>query len=336
MTKVLQKTDIYSRLFFTLIGAGIVVCVLTELEKISPTIRAICGGDTSGCVEVGNSPYSSFLGIPLGYWGILSYITWGLVYRYRRAWAGLYGAVILGTEIFLIHLMLNVLQTVCYLCTAQFIVVALLNLLLFITAYPERRRWQFRGAGVALTLAAFLAFYIPADASRQVTVESMTSWGDPSSKVTLEIFSDYQCPYCQRFEAVVKEVMNKYPNVYILFRDFIISGHKYSPMAVAYSGSVAYYEGREKYLEERFRIFENQEQIRAYVGPRMSRVKDDPAMKEAVKKKVNQDMERARSLGVNATPTMAFLKDGKVEKIMRGAVPFEKVKEEIDALLSDS
>ena len=333
----MKKTDKQTTLFYLLIGAGIVVCILTELEKISPMVRALCGGDSSGCVEVGNSPYSSLLGVPLGYWGILSYITWAVIYRYRREWAGLFGAIVLGAELFFVYIMIYVIQTVCNLCAAQFVVVALLNLLLFFTAYPEKRRNAFRAASLPLALVAFMALYLPAQALKtNIEFESMTSWGNSASPVIVEIFSDYQCPYCEKFEPVVKEIMKQYPDVYILFRDFIIQGHPFSPMAVAYSGSVAYYQGRDKYLEERFRIFENQERIREYVEPKIKLVKNDPEMQKAVKAKVDRDMARAKSLGVNATPSMALLKNGKVIKIMRGAYPFEDVKKEIDALLNES
>lgn len=333
----MKKTDKQTILFYLLIGAGIVVSILTELEKISPAVRALCGGDSSGCVEVGNSPYSALLGVPLGYWGILSYVTWAGIYRYRREWAGLFGAVVLGAELFFVYIMLYVIQTVCNLCAAQFVVVVLLNLLLFISAQPEKRRNAFRAASLPLALAAFLTLYIPAQALKtNIEFESMTSWGSPASPVIVEIFSDYQCPYCEKFEPVVKEIMKQYPDIYILFRDFIIQAHPYSPMAVAYSGSVAYYQGRGKYLEERFRIFENQKRIREYVEPKLKLVKNDPEMQKAVKAKVDRDMKRAESLGVDATPSMALLKNGKVIKIMRGLYPFETVKKEIDALLTES
>lgn len=42
-----KTTDKQTTLFYLLIGAGIVVCILTELEKISPAVRALCGGDES-------------------------------------------------------------------------------------------------------------------------------------------------------------------------------------------------------------------------------------------------------------------------------------------------
>ncbi|MFQ5432155.1 MAG: thioredoxin domain-containing protein [Nitrospinota bacterium] len=332
-----KTTDKQTTLFYLLIGAGIVVCILTELEKISPAVRALCGGDESGCVEVGNSPFSTFYGVPLGYLGLLSYVTWAGIYRYRREWAGLFGAVVLGVEFFLLYIMLYVLQTVCNLCAAQFTVVVLLNVLLFISAYPPKRRSAFRAATLPVALVAFAALYMPAQAFKaSISMESITSWGRPASPVVVELFSDYQCPYCEKFEAVVKKIMEQYPDVYILFRDFLIQGHAYSPMAVAYADSIAYYQGREKYLEERFKIYENQQRIREYVEPRLKRVTKDLEMQKAVKAKIDRDMARARSLGVNATPTMVLVKNGKVKKIMRGVYPFETIKKEIDALLSES
>lgn len=341
MNKIRDKS---AAAFYLLAAAGIIICVLTELEKYSPAIRALCGGDTGGCQEVGSSPYSTLFGISVGVWGIISYIAWMLIYRRRREWAGIYGGAILGAEIYFVYLQLFVIKAVCVLCMAQFAVVALINVLLFFTAYPAAGKSRYRIALVPVIIVSFFAFYIPmkVEASKTATLPSapsesrlagVMSWGDPSSPYRMELFSDYQCGFCGKFESPLKKIMKEYPQIHIVFRDFIIGSHPHSPMAVAYAGSVAYAQGKDMYMKTRFEIFENQQNILDYLNERMPYVKDDFAMKRAVDDKVREDRKRAKALGVSGTPTIVLSKNGKVEKIVRGYVPYRVIKKDLNRLV---
>jgi protein-disulfide isomerase len=51
------------------------------------------------------------------------------------------------------------------------------------------------------------------------------SFGPPKAKITIVIFSDFQCPYCQNFAETVREnVPHKYPNdVRVIYKDFPIA-----------------------------------------------------------------------------------------------------------------
>jgi protein-disulfide isomerase len=45
--------------------------------------------------------------------------------------------------------------------------------------------------------------------------------GDPNAPVTIVEFADYQCPYCEKVEASIQELLKKYPGkVNVAFRDF--------------------------------------------------------------------------------------------------------------------
>jgi protein-disulfide isomerase len=45
--------------------------------------------------------------------------------------------------------------------------------------------------------------------------------GDPKAPVTIVEFADYQCPYCEKVEATIQELLKKYPGkVKVAFRDF--------------------------------------------------------------------------------------------------------------------
>jgi len=56
--------------------------------------------------------------------------------------------------------------------------------------------------------------------------------GSSSAKVTLVVFSDFQCPYCQRHEATLKQILDAYKDqVRIVFYNFPLSFHQYAEKA---------------------------------------------------------------------------------------------------------
>jgi uncharacterized membrane protein len=333
----MEKRDKGKALFYILSAVGIIVCILTELEKISPAIRDLCGGDSGGCAKVGESEYSRLLGIPLGILGLLSYLVWIGIYRYRKTLAVYFGAVIMGAEVYFLFLMASVLQVYCPLCLAQFTVVLIMNILLFATVTPDKDKEKFRAVGVLAIAASFLVFYVPHKMTFKGVekhVESITSWGDSSSKYRMEVFSDYQCSHCRKFDETIKDVIKSYPRIYIVFRDMILPNHKLAPMAISYAGSVAFYEGQEMYLKARFEIFDNQKNLFKYIVPRFEAIRDDPEMKNAIKAKLKKDFELAKTIDVRSTPTTILVRDGRMVLKFSGNRPFAKLKPDLDKLVS--
>lgn len=323
--------------FYTLAAAGIFICILTELEKVSPLIRELCGGALGGCSQVGATEYSTLFGVSLGIWGLFSYVALVALYHFRRLYAVIFVAFLLGVEIYFVYLQLFVIQVVCPVCIANFFTVASIALLLFLTESPEKRRERFRAAWVVVILLSFLVFFVPQKLQAgnfEKRVESITSWGNPSSKYRIEVYSDYQCLHCARYEETIKGIIRSYPQIYIVFRDYIIKTNRLSPMAVSYAGSVAFYQGREMYLKVRFEAFENQKNLYNYLAPRFKTIRDDKKMKEAVKMKLAKDLEAARKLSVTSTPTTALIADGKLYKVIKGNVPFWRLKPELDKFVS--
>ncbi len=320
--------------FYALIAAGLIVCILTELEKYLPTVAAICGGPGSGCEAVRGSRYSSLFGISLGYWGLASYVALVALYWRNAAWAGLFAGVMAGAEFYFVYLQIYVIQAICILCMIQFAVVMLLGVLLFATAFLPARRGRYRAAMLGLAAAAFAVFFVPHKVQAGGPIigraESITSTGNPASPYHLEIFSDYQCHYCKQNEMIERQIMKEYPEISIVFRDYIIGSHPYSPMAVAYANSVAYYQGKEAYLKTRSEIFDNQERILDYIKEKLPSMKPDNTMEEAVNGKLANDMARAGELKITGTPSIALVKNGEVFRIQRGYLPYDKVKPELD------
>lgn len=320
--------------FYALIAAGLIVCVLTELEKYLPAVAAICGGPGSGCETVRASRFSSLFGVSLGYWGLASYVMLAGLYGRNAAWAGLFAGVMAGAEFYFVYLQISVIQAICILCMIQFAIVMLLGILLFATAFPPARRGRYRAAMLGLAAVSFAVFLVPLKGHAAGPImgraESITSTGNMASPYRLEIFSDYQCHYCKQNEIIERQIMAEYPEVFLVFRDFIIQSHPYSPMAVAYANSVAYYQGKEMYLKTRSEVFDNQEKILDYLKGKLPSMKQDKVMEDAVNAKLSNDLARAAEFQITGTPSMALIKNGEVFRIIRGYLPYDKIKPELD------
>lgn len=320
--------------FYALIAAGVIVCALTELEKYLPTVAAICGGPGSGCETVRSSRFSSLFGVSLGYWGLASYVALVALYWRNAAWAGLFAGIMAGAEFYFVYLQISVIQAICILCMIQFAIVMLLGVLLFVTAFAPARRWRYRAAMLGLAAVTCTVLLVPLKVQAAGPImgraESFTVTGDPASPYRLEIFSDYQCHYCKENELIERQILKDYPEVFLIFHDYIIQSHPYSPMAVAYANSVAYHQGKEAYLKTRSEIFDNQEKILDYLKSKLPSMNQDKVMEDAVNAKLGNDLARAGELKITGTPSMALVKNGEVFRVLRGYLPYDKIKPELD------
>ena len=158
--------------------------------------------------------------------------------------------------------------------------------------------------------------------------------GGAKAPVTIVEFSDYQCPFCQRAEAVVDQVMQTYGNkVRLVFRDFPLPIHPQARPA-AEAANCANAQG--KFWEYHAKLFANQsalgeDKLKEYAKD----VGIDPAKFEqclsgkSFSPAIDKDLAEAAKLGINGTP--AFFVNG---RLLSGAQPLEKFKEVIDDELS--
>lgn len=69
------------------------------------------------------------------------------------------------------------------------------------------------------------------------------TFGSKSAPITMEVFSDFQCPSCRAlYEETLKLLMNDYVasgKVYLVHRDFPLPMHKYSRVAARYANAAA-------------------------------------------------------------------------------------------------
>lgn len=167
-----------------------------------------------------------------------------------------------------------------------------------------------------------------------VKVDGAYAQGSKDAPITLVEFTDFQCPFCSKAVATVKEVMRQYPGkVRWVFRDFpIASLHPNAPKA-AEAARCAGEQG--KFWEYHDLLFDSQNQTTTADFKRFAeQLKLDPkgfgqcldtGKHQAA---VDADVQDGARLGITGTPT--FFING---RILVGAQPLENFKKVIEAEL---
>jgi protein-disulfide isomerase len=140
--------------------------------------------------------------------------------------------------------------------------------------------------------------------------------GSPTAAVTLEEFADFQCPQCAAKHSVMNEIKSMYgTRIHFIYRNYplAIAAHDKSYDA-AVAAEAAGMQG--KFWDMQNLLFSNQQAWTA--APTFKQIWKDYAQKIGLdidkwendmaglgaKTRVNADMERAKALGVNSTPTL--------------------------------
>src|SRR5262245_6414067 len=160
--------------------------------------------------------------------------------------------------------------------------------------------------------------------------------GGAKAPVTIVMFSDYECPFCGRGEKVIDQVMTTYGDkVRLVFRDYPLPMH---PNARPAAEAPACANAQGKYWPYHEKLFANQtalgaDKLKEYaqqVG--LDTAKFDQCLKDKpFAKQIDKDVSDGAAVGVNGTP--AFFING---RLLSGAQPFERFKEEIDADLASA
>ena len=160
--------------------------------------------------------------------------------------------------------------------------------------------------------------------------------GGAKAPVTIVMFSDYECPFCGRGEKVIDQVMTTYGDkVRLVFRDYPLPMHSHARGA-AEAAACANAQG--KYWPYHEKLFANQtalteDKLKEYAGQvGLDVAKFEQCMKDKpFKDAIDKDIADGQAVGVNGTP--AFFING---RMLSGAQPFERFKDEIDADLASA
>jgi protein-disulfide isomerase len=162
--------------------------------------------------------------------------------------------------------------------------------------------------------------------------------GDKNAAVTIVEYSDFECPFCQRFHPTMQQIANEYQGkVRWVYRHFPLSFHP-SAEPAAEAAECAGEQG--KFWEFADNLFENQSRLGdAYYKQLAGELKlnmktfEDCLASDRTLAKIQSQYQGGATAGVNGTPGSFIIgKDGSVQPV-RGALPYESVKAMIDAVL---
>jgi protein-disulfide isomerase len=166
------------------------------------------------------------------------------------------------------------------------------------------------------------------------TQYSAGSVGPSSAPVTIVEFSDYQCPFCQRAEASVKEVLKKYGDkVHLVYMDFPLPMHQ-NALRAAQAARCAGDQG--KYWQYHDALFADQTKLDA-AGLKATASKlgldtkkfDACVAGDMHMDEVHKSQQAGNDAGVDGTPT--FLING---RMISGAQPAGEMESVIDEELA--
>jgi protein-disulfide isomerase len=173
--------------------------------------------------------------------------------------------------------------------------------------------------------------------------------GDPNAPIKIEEFSDFQCPYCQRFYLQTEEqLINTYVatgKVYFVYRSFgeFIGAESRAAAEAAYCAG-----DQNKFWEMHDFLFTNHtgENVGDYTNRRLLAFAekiglDMGAFRDCLNSgkyssRVDQDFADGRAAGVKATPSfvLSYTVNGQtVNELIEGAQPFSEFQSKIEAAL---
>jgi protein-disulfide isomerase len=170
------------------------------------------------------------------------------------------------------------------------------------------------------------------------------AWGSKSAPITLEVFSDYQCPACRQlyFETLRPLIQNYVSSgkVYLIHRDMPLPMHPYSRVAARYANAAARLKKLEMATEAIYRGQElwgangDVDAVLATVltPAEMKRVRD-LVNGGTLEPGIDADVALAGKFRVQSTPTSVLTFRGQSHPIT-GVMSYSILKQYLDDLLS--
>lgn len=175
-------------------------------------------------------------------------------------------------------------------------------------------------------------------------VDPRRAYGSKNAPITMEVFSDFQCPACKQLYRTTNQLLlDNYVNtnkVYLIHRDFPLPMHAYSRIAARYVRAAAQL-GKSEQAEKA--LFENQEKweqsgdVDGILAGALSAA--DMTKIRAVAKGtsldgvIDKDVTLGKGYNVNQTPTTIIRYKGQTYPVV-GVVNYDVLHSFLDQLLS--
>jgi protein-disulfide isomerase len=177
----------------------------------------------------------------------------------------------------------------------------------------------------------------------EVDMTSLKALGIKSAPITMEIFSDYQCPACRELYATtVRSVIDNYVSagkVYVIHRDVPLPMHPHSREAARYANAAARLRKMEAVVAA---IFNKQEvwSVDGNVDAVVAAVLTPAEMKQVrqfvksgmLDANIDKDVQLANQLHVTQTPTTIITYKGQAYPVV-GVVSYNMLKTFFEQLL---
>jgi len=165
--------------------------------------------------------------------------------------------------------------------------------------------------------------------------------GPSSAKITIQIFSDFQCPFCKRVEPTLKQVADEYKDkVKFVWRNMPLPFHEDAPLASEAAMEVFAQKGSVGFWKYHDMLFDAQGTDGGIKRPNLEKLAQDlgcdmTKFKEALdshkhKAQIDADTAVASAASINGTP--AFAING---YFISGAQPYSAFKGAIQRALKD-
>lgn len=160
--------------------------------------------------------------------------------------------------------------------------------------------------------------------------------GNPNAPVTIIEYSDFECPFCERFHPTVKQALNDYPDdVRWVYRHFPLDSIHIEARPAAEASECAAEQG--KFWEFADGLFENQSRLgKAFynelaqnIGLNMDQFSECVSSRK-YKDHVEANLQEGIKAGVTGTPG-SFINGEKIP----GAVPYDYLKEAVEKALAN-
>lgn len=148
--------------------------------------------------------------------------------------------------------------------------------------------------------------------SPRFDASELPSQGPSDAAVVVDIFSDFECPYCSLARRHTARLLEDFPSVRVRYRHFPLAGHPHSGMAAEASVEAYAQGGNEAFWCFHDQVFDNQTNLsRPLLLQLASRCNlHVGAMRAALddhrhQARVEQDRAAGEAIGLQGTPTFA-------------------------------
>lgn len=189
----------------------------------------------------------------------------------------------------------------------------------------------------------FLLATLPALANAG-DIDRGKAFGNPAAPLTIELFSDFQCPACRQLHMQeLPLIMRDYVTTgkaYLVYKEFPLQMHSHSREAAALACASARVG---KYEEVADALFQNQptwaengkvyETVASVLTPAEQKKVQVLSRDPAILTEVQQDMQEGNQERVNQTPTMVIIRNGRKYPI-GGTLNYNLLKRFLDDLIT--